>query len=436
MFKKDFRALNIKICLLAFTVGMFRFFDFTIVARMPLAEIIAFGFTPILMCNNTNRRVGLPLAPVFLTFALWFIGVLISDAINGTSATFFLRGIMKPVFSFLWFLFFLNLIRIEQRALLFLPAGLFFAALQNYILPRGYSMEFVSSDGYAAISVGLVPVLVALALTTSTYVYLKNKLLAAAPFVVCAIAMMAVGAPRSAFALLLLNTGLIVYMEVAQKKFSKTSLKKELGRIFFLFTISAVGIILIFYVYALLASLGYLGELHRTKYEAQSSTIFGASPLGLIMSGRVYVFAAILGIIENPIIGYGSWSGVFMVDFYFHAVSLLETDVSIINRMLASNTGKAGHSIFFTAWLENGILAGLAMFIICYWMFKELLKVLLFGSNYSPLLIALGTSYLWAFLFSPFGIPERMTIGLFLAIKVLGLNSNKNFGIQNRRPRS
>ena len=405
---------------------MFRFFDFTIIARMPLAEIIAFGSIPILMFNRGGSRVILRLAPVFLTFLLWFFGVIISDFINNTPTDFFVRGIMKPIFSFLWLLFFLNLIRIEHRALFFLPAGLFFAALQNFFFPRGYSMEFVSSDGYAAVSVGLVPVLAALALAASSYIYTRNKLLAAAPFVICAIIMMVAGAPRSAFALLLLNAGLIVYIEVTERKFSRRSLMRQLGKLFILFTISVVGMLLIFYGYVLMASHGLLGELHLKKFEAQSSTIFGASPLGLIMSGRAYVFAAILAIIDNPFIGYGSWSGVFMTDFYFYAISLLETDVSVINRSLLLNTGKAGHSILFTAWMENGILAGLAMIIICYWIFKEYLKVFLIGSNYGPLLITFGTSYLWAFLFSPFGIPERMTIGLFLAIRVLGLNNHRN----------
>ena len=428
--KKEFQAPNTKLCVLAFVVGMFRFFDFTIIARIPLAEIIAFSSIPILMSNRIGRRVRLRLAPVFLTFSLWFLGVIISDIINGSPAEFLARGMMKPIFSVLWFLFFLNLIRIEHRALFFLPAGLFFAALQNYFFPRGYSMEFVSSDGYAAVSVGLVPVLVALALAASSYIYIKNKLVAAVPFVICAIIMMAVGAPRSAFALLLLNAGLIVYIEFSERKFSRISLKRKLGRLFTLFAISVVGALLIFYGYVLLASHGFLGELHLKKFEAQSSTIFGSSPLGLIMSGRAYVFAAILAIIENPIVGYGSWSGVFMTDFYFYAIALLETDGSVVNRTLALNTGKAGHSIFFTAWLENGILAGLAMIIICFWIFKEYLKVLLIGSNYGPLLITFGTSYLWAFLFSPFGIPERMTIGLFLAIRVLGLNNHRHTGFR------
>jgi hypothetical protein len=94
----NFKPLNIKLFILVFVVGATRFFDFTIIVRVPLAEIIVFLSLPFLFKDLNITRVKM--LPVLGLFLLWATAVVISDWVNGSPFSFFVRGVMKPVFIF------------------------------------------------------------------------------------------------------------------------------------------------------------------------------------------------------------------------------------------------------------------------------------------------------------------------------------------------
>ena len=168
-------------------------------------------------------------------------------------------------------------------------------------------------------------------------------------------------------------------------------------------------------------SSGMLGEYQLSKYESESTrTLFGNSPIGLILSGRTQVFGAILAIIDNPILGYGSWQGVSgsLSDYYIDAVYTVGTNAENLNRMSEYGLlGSVGHSILFTAWLENGIIAATALMIL----FRRSIKVFLCTYNmeayfYQPWIYYSLSLLLWNFFFSPFDFFSRMILGLIACL--------------------
>ena len=418
-----FKPLDIRLFCLVFMVGATRFFDFTIIARIPLAEIIAFSSVPFILRSGNLSRIKI--LPAFSLFMLWAISVMISDLVNESHFELFIRGVLKPVFSAMWMLFFIGVLLRDFRALNALPFGLFVAAHQNYFAPRGYSFLEISGEGYAAIAVGIVPICISGAIVGATLVYKKSRLLASLCFIIFAIVLLAVGAPRNSPAIFLLVSFCLILLAYLNRGGSRY-FKLTATRLVLIFLGGLLVSLAIYYIYVFVASSGYLGIEREKKLLTQATTVFGASPIGLILDGRTYVFAAILGIWDNPIFGFGSWSGIFMEGYFVKAVMLIETDTSYTNALMQDGGGRAGHSVLFTAWLENGILAAIALIAIYYIMLIEFINLIRADNRFAPLLISMFLIFSWAFFFSPFGIPERMTIGLFLAFNALRFNHQKN----------
>ena len=405
-------------CLLIFLVGALSQYDMPLFARMPIGELIAFAAMPFLVLGKPLRYYSSKITGVLLLFLIWIAGIFLSDLVSGVDAVLLLKAFAKPLFCFLWFLFFIGLLSKDYRPLLFYPLGMFIAALQNYYFPQDFTKDYALQGGYVAIAFTLVPVLSAFFIAIATALYKKGHLWAVLSFIILAFILVYYQAPRSAAAIELINATIIFYIWWNQKKSNAPSrlISKRIiifGCLIFLTSWAVYKI----YLYA--AVNYWLGEYQYNKYFDQQGTIFGDSPIGLILGGRPQVFAAVLGIMDKPFIGHGSGTGVMMSDYFFDAVSIVDTDVEILNMMIRNGGGVAGHSILFEGWLENGILAGIALCMIAVIILKEFLHLVVNDSRLVPFLIPMATSFFWAFLFSPFGVTTRFFIGLFLALSII-----------------
>lgn len=412
------------LCFLVFCVGALSKFDVTILARVPLSELLAFGSIPVLLNGGRLAQISKHLAPVVCVLLIWSLGIILSDVLNEFIFERFIRGLMKPIFCGFWMLFFIGVILRDFRVLIFYPLGQVLANVQNYLAPRAFTEDYMQSGGYEAIAYGVSPIVVSLCLAFAVGMYRKGRLWAVAAFLANAAALLLIGAPRSSAAIMIINAGIIFYIWWTRSK-GKRSFRLTKGRLFTFGTLGMVGALSIYYAYVYAAGQGWLGELQYAKLVDQQNTIFGSSPLGLILGGRTYVFAAILAIIDRPFLGYGSWTGWMMSDYYFEAVSLVGTNAADLQRLTtAGGGGLAGHSILFQGWLENGMLSAIAMCVIAYWMMREFLFLIQRDNRLTPWVVVLATSFAWAFLFSPFGVGARLVIGLFLAFHVLRFNEN------------
>ena len=422
------------LCSLVFCVGALIKFDVTLIARVPLAELLAFGSIPFLLNGGRFGKIAHRLTPVIGVLLIWSLGIILSDVFNDFIFLRFIRGLMKPLFCFFWMLFFIGVILRDFRVLIFYPLGQVLANVQNYLAPRSFNAEYVQAGGYEAVAYGILPIVGSVSLAFGVFMYQKSRLWAVIAFLATASILLAIEAPRSSAAVSILNAGIIFYIWWTRSK-GHNSFHLTKGRLFVLGTLGVVGGLSIYYSYIFAAGAGWLGEAQYSKLINQQDTIFGSSPLGLILGGRTYVFAAILGIIDQPFLGFGSWTGVFMSDYYFEAVSLVGTNAADLQRLTdLGGGGMAGHSILFQGWLENGLLCAIALCVIAYWVAREFLLLVARDNRITPWVVALTTSFAWSFLFSPFGVQTRVVIGLFLAFHVLRFHEQNERSSNPRGP--
>ena len=408
--------INLKLCLLVFCVGALIQFDVTLIARVPLGELLAFCAIPFLwrglQLGPYSQRFGWVMA----VLGIWAFGILLSDMFNLFIFQRFVRAFMKPAFSFLWMLFFAGILLRDFRALLFYPAGRVLASLQNYVAPRAFTEEYLQAGGYEAVAYGVMPIVLSCSLAMCVYIYRKHHLWSMCCFGFSAAVLLYFGSPRSAVGMQLFNAALVFYLWWVHSG-RRRKFELSLGRLIGLGLGALICCTAIYYVYVFAALEGWLGELQYDKIIDQQKTIFGTTPLGLILGGRTEVFAAILAIIDNPFLGYGSWTGWMMADYYFEAVAMTGTDARDINLLLGNGGGGlAGHSVLFQGWMENGFLSAVALLAIAYRVFRQMLLLIQYDNRLAPLFISMGTSFAWSFMFSPFGVGTRIAIGLFLAL--------------------
>lgn len=400
-------------------IGLTQYYDLPLGVRIPLAEVIAFASLPFVLRGVPVGRFRSRLIVVFLLFLTWVVAIFISDLVNGFIFERFIRAVAKPIWCVCWFLFFLGVLYKDFRALLLYPLGLVFASVQNYFLPQGWTADRIEAGGYTQVAYGLTPVITTCCLLLAVWLYKKSRVLSASLFMINGVALMVLGSPRSAAAMLILN-GLIVLYIAWMKRGGKRVFRLTPGRVFVFGLIFMVLSFALYEAYVASAETGWLGEEQQMKLLDQSDTVFGDSFLGLILDGRTSVFGAILAIIDQPIFGYGSWTGWLMSDYFYEAMAMVGTNAREMQQLaLSGQMPGVGHSILFQAWMENGILAGLVMLVAGYYVLREFLLLIQRDSRVAPLLIFFATAFFWAFLFSPFGVRDRLVLGLFFAFYVM-----------------
>ena len=407
-----------RISLLVFCVAAGMKYDINFGVRIPVGELLAFASISFLLGSVKWNHYQVPLFSVVAVLGLWFFGVCISDFINGIPLNYFLKGLAKPVWCGLWMLFFIGVLSRDYRALYAYPIGLTVAGLQNYFFPQAWTTYYVSAGEYEAAAFGLVPLVLPVLLSVSLYSYHKLPLLSAFIYLIGAFLFAYLSVPRSTTAICLLIFLVLLY--IWSLKLRRVQVRKiPFVRVFLFGVLFFCLSYLIFEIYVWAASNGWMGEFQRQKLEAQSDTIFGNSLLGLLLDGRTSVFAAILAIIDRPLVGFGSWQANFLSEYYLEAFNMIGTNAA--EYQMLGSSGQlpgAGHSIFFGVWVENGLIAALSLAIIGFWMFKELLNVVFRENPFASLFVSMALFFSWSYFFSPFGVESRLVIGLLLALKI------------------
>ena len=411
--------------LIAFFIGSFSYFDLNLIGRVPLSEVISFGsisFLPKIKKHVYDLEYYKRYKFALFALFLWIFGIVISDIIANNNIDSFLKGILKPVFSFLWLIFFLKILTNDYRALLLIPLGKFFASLQNYFFPREYSAEYLLSSEYTNIAFGISPILLATGAYLSIFFFKKSKPLSVISLLITSTILAWLGAPRSMSALFIFVAILISYQKYFIKIINKNSLLSIINKLG-IFLIFVVIFSVIFYVYVYAALKGFMGPEQAIKLYEQSNNFFGLSPLGLFIGGRPQFFAGLLAIWDNPLFGYGSWSASQLSDYFYKATEIL--GISSQTSLYTFNDG-IGHSILLVAWIENSILAFFAMLMIGYCVFKVFITTLSTINDLTPYLLITLVFFIWDYFFSPFGVEARFNIGLILALYITKFPFNNN----------
>lgn len=384
-----------------FFAGLIGTFSLRILGTFYLIEILAFVsylFIPWRRYARNPRMVKL------LKFAfLWLLGAIFADLWNHTGQTEMLKG---------WFniIFFIGLLPFVYWALednpkrwIWYVAGNGISSLLSFYTVRGENFADRAYEIWQLYAWG--PFVIGCA---SVLYYRGKHKLAMLTYLGWAFYSL-YGGSRNMF----LNISLAVCIMYMVDKFKERSLGEKIVRfkskLIPVFVGLLIGALCVDTIYENLASTGALGDYAYEKYMQQKY-----SSGNMLQNGRAETFLGLEIVMQNPIIGYGSFatykSGMFDSGDITNKLNSYYDGVDV--EYLPSHSHVVGY------WLYHGILGGL------FWMYILFLMWKLFKSGafmYEPKLIGhclyFTVAVLWAICFSPFG--QRAPMAFYIAYLIV-----------------
>lgn len=409
-----------------FVIGASSTFDFSLVGRVTLAEVIAFAFVPYFWLNKRESWVNGNLVKCLWILALMFFGVIISDFIHQNNFWFSARAFARPVFMLGFLLFFIPVLKRDPLSIIAMVYGRVLAGVIKYLRPSTFEdAGALNLESYAGIAFRVVPMISAIVIALAVWIYPRSRLAAALCFVGGGASVVYFGGPRSSALNWLIAAGVVACIWLLKSRRSRR-IELTTGRIMFLGSVGLLVLTMTYFAYIYAAPRGYLGEGQQQKMLEQTQTVFGSSPLGLILAGRPQFYGAVLGVMDRPLIGHGSWRHDLTSIYVFEAIASVGTDPKLIDIMTRQGgAAGAGHSVLMQAWVENGIVPAMAL-VAAMWI---ILRVGIFSIRYenrmTPYFVYSIISFSWAFLFSPPGMGLRFSVGLFMAFYVVFMDKKK-----------
>lgn len=410
-----------------FVIGATSSLDYSLIGRVTVAETLAFAFIPYFWLTSHRSYINANFKKSVALLALMFLGVVVGDFINQTPFLFSARVFARPIFMLGFVLFFVPVLVRDPLSLVYMVYGRVIAGAINYYRPSEFEgLNAADAASYAGVVFRVQPMITAVALAGAVFIYPRSRILAALSFLAAGAAVVMVGGARSSILVWVVAAAFLIILKLLK---SNRSRRIRITKARLLAMGSVVGVVLAstYFLYIWAAPRGYLGEVQEQKMITQQETTFGASPLGFILAGRPQVYGAILGIMDRPLLGFGSWRHDLTSIYSIEAMASVGTNPRLMDvmRQTGGNIGGAGHSVVFQAWVENGVVPAIAYFLI----FSIVLKVLIFNIKYenrlAPYFIFTITSFSWSFFFSPPSISVRFSIGLLLAFYVVFLDRKR-----------
>jgi len=412
--------------LLMFVIGATSSIDYTLVGRVTVAETIAFAFVPYFWLSGGGVRINANFWRAVALLALMFSGIIIGDFINKTPFLFSARALARPVFMLGFLLFFIAVLKRDPLSLVYMVYGRVLTGIVNYYRPSQFEAEATQDvANYAGVVFRLEPLIAAVALAIAVFIYPRSRILATLSFFGCGALVVAAGGSRSGIIILVSAAAILLAIRFFKSQGSRR-IRLPKVRIFGLAAVLTVALTAVYLSYIWAAPRGMLGEEQQQKALEQQKTVFGISPIGFILAGRPQVYGAVLGIMDRPIFGFGSWRHDLTYIYVIDAIASVGTDPSVMDQLSRTGTvGGAGHSVLFQGWIENGFLPAISYIVI----FGIMMKVLLFNIRYenrlTPYFVISMIGFSWSFLFSPPELVLRFTVGLFLAFYVVFMDKKR-----------
>lgn len=414
------------ISLLMFVIGATSAIDYSLVGRVTVAETIAFLSVPLLWLSSGGFPMNAHFKKAIALLLLMFVGIVLGDLINQAPLLFSARAFARPVFMLGFLLFFIPVLMRDPLSLIYMIYGRVLSGIVNYYRPSKFEKEGAADvAAYAGVVFRIEPLIAAFAIAFAVFIYPRSRLLAALSFLMAAATVAAVGGTRSGLLIWVTASAVTVGILLLKSKHSR-HIELSTSRLCGLGALLGMSLTAVYFFYIWAAPQGILGEDQQNKIVNQQNTVFGVTPHGFILAGRPQVYGAILGIMDRPLFGFGSWRQDLTSGYVVEAIATVGTDSTIMNQLNRGGmVGGAGHSVLFQSWLENGLLPAIAYLLI----FIIMLRVALFNIRYdnriTPYIIITFVGFTWDFLFSPPSLALRFTVGLFLAFYVVFMDKQR-----------
>lgn len=384
-----------------FFAGLAGTFSLHVLGTFYIIEIIAFLSYIIIPWRKYKAE---PQMKKLISMAfLWLLGAVIADFWNHTSLVDSVKG---------WFniIFFIGLMPFVYWALedkptrwLWYVAGNGISTLASFYLVKSVEMDRYAYDIWQIYSWG--PIVIAIA---SVLYFTGRRKIAMFVYLGWGVFSLYSGS-RNGF----LNTAMAVCIMYMVEKSTSFSVTYRIGqfrkRLVTIILSMLMGGMAISMVYENLASTGVLGDAAYEKYMKQK--VAGGN---ILKGGRAETFLGLDLALENPIIGYGSFSK------YSNSLDIsseLRTELldyygSDDNEILPAHSHIVGY------WVMHGILG------FMFWLYVLILMWRLFKTGafiYEPKMIGHCVYYsvavMWSICFSPFG--QRAPMAFYLAYLIV-----------------
>jgi hypothetical protein len=415
------------ISLLMFVIGATSTIDFSLVGRVTIAEMIAFAFVPYFWLTNHRNYVNANFQKSIVLLGGLFLGTIIADFINQNYFLFSARAFSRPVFMLGFLLFFIPVLVRDPLSLVYMVYGRVFAGIINYFRPSQFeAASAADASSYAGVVFRVEPLIAAIAIAIAVFIYTRSRILAMLCFMLGGATVIMFGGARSGILIWACSAAMIFVIKWLKSGNSRRIIITP-SRIVGIGVVGLIALSSIYFFYIWGAPRGYLGETQEKKMVEQQNTVFGVSPLGFILAGRPQVYGAVLGILDRPILGFGSWRSDLTSAYVIEAIASVGTDPEVMDRLNSGGSaGGAGHSVLFQAWVENGLLPAIAYLGI----FIITIRVFIFNIKYenrlTPYFIVTIVGFTWNFFFSPPGLGLRFSVGLFLAFYVVFMDRQRS----------
>lgn len=351
-----------------------------LVGSLPLAEIFALICLPFLKLERLLKQYP-DLRQALLAYALIFFGIVLADLINESAPEDYLRGWASMIMAAIVLIFFVAIFTRNPKSIFwFFGMSAFIAASSgdNLFDAELYAQNknYIKTD----IIQYLFPILIILAFhiekinTKSAIIFLLTV----------GFSLMLLNARSAGLGVLI--AAVFLYYRFVFEINARVLIYSTLMLVFFY--AAYVGYVWITLKYGISGS-----TAEQLRYVANPY-----NPIELLMSGRSGLFVAIQAILDNPVIGWGSW-GKDPDGRYWSLMS----EYGGFSEIILDRSYIPSHSIILTGWLWGGLfgLAGTLWLVIL--ILKSLNLVPYFPLGYRVMAYMLYSLMLWHLIFSPFG---------------------------------
>lgn len=297
--------MNRKLTLLWLVLGLGS--KLQVAASLSITELIVLASAPFIFIKNYQQLKRDGVMPFFVLSMLVILGCIIASMANHTPSMFVLRGMAVTCIVACSIIFSHWILRQDPGGfkwyILMIPVSVilstFFLKQSVEVSMYGEASEEIMSGPIFWIS-RLKPLV--LAPTTGWYLQTPWLFSVFAPLAVAVFAIMTSTSGRSAALSAVGFAALVIIGGKSRRSINRIS--RHFGE---MCLIGALLISLMYFAYKISASLGWLGEESRQKYERQTSG--GTGGIGrLILGGRAESFVGILACRDKPIVGWGPWA--------------------------------------------------------------------------------------------------------------------------------
>lgn len=388
----------------------------SVVGELMFSDIAVAILAPLMFFSRVTNFNQPYMKKIFWLIGIWLVGVVISDAVNGSSLGDFLRGMASVVFFGLHLFVFFVLVDGKRERCISAIFGSAVAVLMQWVTAdEGLYSEALTDTpwkmgGGFAVSI--------LFLLLMNYFYLGSRKSGLLLILLSPVHLFLNA--RSLF----LTTVVAGFLSLF--KFSLSSKKDK--RIFFM----ALGFFVLILVpmslsiYGHLTSSGFFGEEAKEKHLAQTAN----GEINILIAGRSEILISSQAISDSPILGHGSWAQ--SIPYYYAYLGLLDAMGRSINWDYIDSKDTfliPAHSLLLQAWVFHGLFGAFFWFYVFFIALRALGLNLTGERMLSPIEVIIIVALIWDIFFSPFGQARRCIEAIYIVVACLIVSDTQKVAV-------